>query len=60
MAIAALARISQWKRNGEFSSQQYLAGAKRAFAHLQANNTKYDDDGKEKPARSHDDPRSRR
>jgi len=47
MAIAALARISQWKRNGEFSWRQYLGGAERAFAHLQANNTKYDDDGKE-------------
>jgi len=47
MAIAALARISQWKKDGEFSSQQYLAGAERAFAHLQINNTKYDDDGKE-------------
>jgi hypothetical protein len=47
MAIAALARISQWKTHGEFSSQQYLAAAERAFAHLQVNNTKYDDDGKE-------------
>jgi Glycosyl hydrolase family 9/Cellulase N-terminal ig-like domain len=47
MAIAALARISQWQKDGEFSSREYLAGAKRAFAHLQANNTKYDDDGKE-------------
>jgi len=47
MAIAALARISQWKKNGEFTSQQYLDGAKRAFAHLLVNNTKYDDDGKE-------------
>lgn len=47
MAIAALARISQWKQNGQFSSQQYLAGAERAFAHLQVNNLKYDDDGKE-------------
>jgi hypothetical protein len=47
MAIAALARISQWKRDGEFSSRQYLDGAERAFAHLQINNTKYDDDGKE-------------
>ena len=34
MAIASLARISQWKRHGEFSSQQYLDGAERAFAHL--------------------------
>ncbi|HXI70992.1 MAG TPA: glycoside hydrolase family 9 protein [Verrucomicrobiae bacterium] len=47
MAIAALARVSQWKKQGEFSSQQYLAGAERAFAHLQANNTRYDDDGRE-------------
>lgn len=47
MAIAALARISQWKKNGEFTSQQYLDGAKRAYAHLLKYNTKYDDDGKE-------------
>jgi len=47
MAIAALARISRWKKNGEFSSHQYLDGAKRAFAHLLVNNTRYDDDGKE-------------
>jgi hypothetical protein len=47
MAIAALARISQWKKDGGFSWQQYLAGAERAFAHLQVNNKKYDDDGEE-------------
>ncbi|MDB5006225.1 MAG: hypothetical protein JWP45_618 [Mucilaginibacter sp.] len=47
MAIAALARISQWKKNRDFTSQQYLDGAKRAFAHLLVYNTKYDDDGKE-------------
>jgi len=47
MAIAALARVSRWKKNGEFTSQQYLDGAKRAFTHLLVNNTKYDDDGKE-------------
>lgn len=47
MAIAALARISQWNVHGAFTSQQYLAGAERAFAHLQLNNLKYDDDGKE-------------
>ena len=47
MAIAALARISQWKKNGEFTSAQYLDAAKRAFANLLVNNTKYDDDGKE-------------
>jgi hypothetical protein len=47
MAIAALARISRWHQDGDFSAQEYLAGAERAFAHLQANNLKYDDDGKE-------------
>lgn len=47
MAIAALARISQWKKDGDFTSQQYLDGAKRAFAHLLEYNTQYDDDGKE-------------
>lgn len=47
MAIAALARISQWKKDGQFSSREYLEAAERAFEHLQANNTKYDDDGKE-------------
>lgn len=47
MAIAALARIAQWKRNGDYTAAQYLAGAERAFEHVQANNTKYDDDGKE-------------
>jgi hypothetical protein len=47
MAIAALARIARWKKNGSFTSQQYLDGAKRAFTHLLINNTKYDDDGKE-------------
>src|SRR5258708_5928631 len=47
MAIAVLTRISQWKKNGEFTSQQYLDGAKRAFGHVVINNTKYDEDGKE-------------
>jgi hypothetical protein len=47
MAIAALARISQWHRDGAYASRQYLEGAERAFAHLQINNLKYDDDGKE-------------
>ncbi|WP_426484506.1 glycoside hydrolase family 9 protein [Flavobacterium sp. 2] len=47
MAIASLARISQWKKSGDFTSKQYLEGAKRAYAHLLINNTKYDDDGKE-------------
>ncbi|MDQ6471906.1 glycoside hydrolase family 9 protein [Flavobacterium sp. LHD-80] len=47
MAIASLARISQWKKYGDFTSKQYLDGAKRAYAHLLINNAKYDDDGKE-------------
>jgi hypothetical protein len=47
MAIAALARASQWKKHGEYTSEQYLDAAKKAFAHLVINNTKYDDDGKE-------------
>jgi hypothetical protein len=47
MGIAALARIATWKKNGDFTSAQYLAAAERAFAHLLVNNTKYDDDGKE-------------
>src|SRR5258708_14350537 len=48
MAIAALARISRWKKDGMyFTSQNYLDGAKRAFANLLVNNTSYIDDGKE-------------
>jgi hypothetical protein len=47
LAIAALARISRWPTGGEFTPAQYLEGAKRAFAQLEANNTKYDNDGKE-------------
>lgn len=47
MAIAALARISQWKKAGEFSSTAYLDAAVKAFAHLQKNNLRYADDGKE-------------
>ena len=47
MAIAALARISRWGKNGDYTAQQYLDAAKRAYAHLVVNNTKYDDDGKE-------------
>jgi hypothetical protein len=48
MAIAALARISRWKKNGTyFTAQNYLDGAKKAYAHLLVNNKAYDDDGKE-------------
>jgi hypothetical protein len=47
MAIAALARISHWNMNGDFTSKQYLDAAERAFAHLQQYSTKYADDGKD-------------
>jgi type 1 glutamine amidotransferase len=47
MAIASLARISQWKMDGDFTSRQYLQGAERAFSHLLVNSTKYADDGKD-------------
>lgn len=47
MAVASLARVSQWKTHGAFSSQQYLDAAERAFAHLQQFSTKYADDGKD-------------
>jgi type 1 glutamine amidotransferase len=47
MAIASLARISQWEKDGDFTSAQYLAGAERAFDHLLINSTKYADDGKD-------------
>jgi hypothetical protein len=47
MAIAALARISRWQKHGDYTQQQYLSAAKRAFAHLLVYNTQYDDDHKE-------------
>ena len=47
MAIAALARISRWNKNRDFTSAQYLVAAERAFAHLQVNSKKYADDGKD-------------
>lgn len=45
MAIAALARISTWKRNGAFTSEEYLRAAESAYQHLLAHNRRYDDDG---------------
>jgi hypothetical protein len=47
MAIAALARVARWKKHGDSTSQQYLNAAKRAFAHLLVNNTRYTDDSTE-------------
>ena len=51
VAIAALARASSLTDatgvRGEFSPTQYLQDAEKAFAHLQKNNPKYCDDGRE-------------
>jgi len=51
VAIAGLARASRLSKatgiSGEFSAAQYLQDAERAFAHLQANNLKYCDNGAE-------------
>lgn len=47
MAIAALARVARWQSKGAFSASEYLAGAERAFEHLQTNGQQYADDGKE-------------
>jgi hypothetical protein len=47
MSIAALAAAARWKKDGDFTSAQYLAGAEKAFAHLNANGVQYCDDGKE-------------
>lgn len=51
VAIAGLARASRLSKatgiQGEFSAAQYLQDAERAFAHLQANNLKYCDNGVE-------------
>jgi hypothetical protein len=47
VSIAALARASKAGISKDSSSAQYLAGAKRAYAHLKANPTAYQDDKKE-------------
>jgi hypothetical protein len=47
MAVAALARISQWGKPGDYTPKQYLEAAERAFAHLQKYSTKYAGDGKD-------------
>jgi hypothetical protein len=51
VAIAALARAARLSRSsgigGVFTAEQYQADAGRAFAHLQKNNLRYVDDGKE-------------
>lgn len=47
MAIAALARIGAWGAAGSFSADEYVEGAKRAFAHLEDMGAAYADDGVE-------------
>jgi hypothetical protein len=44
VAIAALARVSTMNQTGDYPPARYLAAAEKGFAHLQANNLKYDDD----------------
>lgn len=47
MAIAALARAARLKETGDFPSARYLAAAEKGFAHLEANNLSYCDNGRE-------------
>lgn len=47
VAIAALARIGRWGQGGDFSADDYLAAAVRAFDHLAAVGPAYADDGQE-------------
>lgn len=47
LAIAALARVSSLGVHGDFDSEKYLNAAIKGFSHLQKNNLKYVDDGKE-------------
>jgi hypothetical protein len=47
VAIAALARVSTLGQTGDYPPARYLAAAEKGFAHLQANNLKYDDDHQE-------------
>lgn len=45
MSIAALARLSRWGKGAPFTD--YLAGAKKGFAHVSEKGPSYCDDGKE-------------
>lgn len=47
VSIAALAAAAQMKPLGEFTPEQYLAAAKKAYAHLCQHNESYCDNGKE-------------
>ena len=47
MAIAALARVSTLKQNGDYTPAQYLAAAEKGFLHLTRHNLEYIDDHQE-------------
>ncbi|GHH72570.1 hypothetical protein GCM10018793_09820 [Streptomyces sulfonofaciens] len=47
LAIAALARAATAEDHGDFTSEEYLAAARRGFAHLEEHNTEYLYDGTE-------------
>lgn len=47
MAIAGLARVARLSTASAQQASTYLQAAERAFAHLEANNRRYCDDGKE-------------
>ncbi|MGW1208124.1 glycoside hydrolase family 9 protein [Streptomyces sp. NPDC002499] len=47
LAIAALARASAFDDHGDFTGPQYLEAALSGFAHLEAHNVEYLDDGTE-------------
>jgi hypothetical protein len=47
MSIAALAMAAKTKRTRDYTSEQYLETAIKGFDHLEKNNTKYCNDGKE-------------
>lgn len=47
LSIAALARAARFDKARDHQPQQYLAAAEKGFAHLQAHNLDYLDDGQE-------------
>ena len=47
LAVAALARASTFDDHGDFTGPQYLEAALSGFAHLEAHNVEYLDDGTE-------------
>jgi hypothetical protein len=47
MAIAALARVGSWGKDGAFAASRYLEVARSGYTHLVATKGSYGDDGKE-------------